>query len=228
VIGKLNFLEQPTHGDINYVTHMYACFCNSPKVEHGEAVKWLGRNLKGTANKGFIICPDPSLGIKIHPDSDFAGVWEPEGAGEDIDTARSHHSFIVSHAGCPLFWKSQIQTENALSSTEAEFIVLDTATRAAIPIQRILMEMKELGFPVITGQNSIHCSVFEDNSGALVIAKLPKTHPRTKHINVKHFHWLSWTQGTGEGLTHGAHDLTLASANHNLVIIINASHFIFR
>ena len=55
--------------------------------------------------------------------------------------------------------------------------------------------MKELGLPVITDQNSIHCSIFEDNSGALAIAKLPKTRPRTKHINVKYFHWLSWTQG---------------------------------
>jgi hypothetical protein len=102
VIGKLNVLEQSTRGDISYATHMCAHFCNCPKVEHGEAVKWLGCYLKGTANKGFIIRPNPSLGIKIHPDSDFAGAWEPEGAGEDIDTARSRHGFIVSHAGCPL------------------------------------------------------------------------------------------------------------------------------
>ena len=110
-------------------------------------MKWLGCYLKGTADKGFIIRPDPSLGIKIHPDSDFTGAWEPEGAEEDIDTARSRHGFIVSYAGCPLFWKSQMQTEIALSSTEAEFIVLATATRASIPVQRTLMEMKELGFP---------------------------------------------------------------------------------
>ena len=89
------------------------------------------------------------------------------------------------------------QTEIALSSTEAEFIALATATRAAIPIQHILVEMKELGFPVITDQNTIHCSVFEDNSGALAIAKLPKTRPRTKHINAKYFQFLHHTQGEG-------------------------------
>ena len=53
VIGKLNFLEQSTRGDISYATHMCARFCNSPKVEHGEAVKWLGRYLKENSRQGL-------------------------------------------------------------------------------------------------------------------------------------------------------------------------------
>ena len=78
-----------------------------------------------------------------------------------------------------------------------EFITLATSTRAAIPIQHILMEMRELGFLVVTNKNSIDCRVFEDNNGALAIAKVPMTRPRTKHINVKYFHWWHWTQGEG-------------------------------
>jgi hypothetical protein len=132
--------------------------------------------------------PDHSKGMEVHPDADYAGAWEPAGAGEDIDMVRSRHGYIVSYCGAPLFGKSQMQTEIALSSTEAEFIALATATRAAIPIQHILTEMKELGFPVVTYNNSIHCHVFEDNSGVLAIAKVPKTSPRTKRIHVKYFH----------------------------------------
>ena len=175
VIGKLNFLEQSTHGNISYATHMCARFSTCPKLEHGKAVKWIGRYLKKTRKRGFIIKPDPSRGMEVHPDSDFAGAWDPAGAGKDVDTARSRHGFIISYCGVPLFWKSQMQTEVALSSTESEFIALATATRAAIPIQCILMEMKERGFPVVVDKNEIHCCVFEDNSGALAIAKLPKT-----------------------------------------------------
>ena len=48
VVGKLNFLEQSTRGDISYATHMLARFSSCPKVEHGAAVKWLGRCLLGT------------------------------------------------------------------------------------------------------------------------------------------------------------------------------------
>ena len=76
----------------------------------------------------------------------------------------------------------------------------DSNKSAAILIQRILMEMKELGFPVVTDQNSIHCHVFEDNNGALAIAKVgPQDAPSTDEAH--QYEVLSiglhWTQGEG-------------------------------
>ena len=35
----------------------------------------------------------------------------------------------------------------------------------------------------------IHCTIFEDNSGALELARLPKLRPRTKHINQSFHHF---------------------------------------
>jgi hypothetical protein len=96
VIGKLNFLEQSTRGDISYAAHMCAHFCSDPKFQHREAVKWLGRYLKGMTDKRFIMHPDPWKGVEVHPDADYAGAWEPAGAGEDVDTACSRHGYIVS------------------------------------------------------------------------------------------------------------------------------------
>ena len=55
IVGKLNFLEQSTRGDISYATHMLAGFSTCPKVQHGAAVKWLGRYLLGTRDKGIIL-----------------------------------------------------------------------------------------------------------------------------------------------------------------------------
>jgi len=54
----------------------------------------------------------------------------------------------------------------------------------------LIKEMKEHGIPVISSKPYIYCKVFEDNSGALELARLPKLRPRTKHINVcyHHFH----------------------------------------
>jgi len=37
-------------------------------------------------------------------------------------------------------------------------------------------------------QPKIHCRVFEDNNGALELARTPKFRPRTKHINIKYWH----------------------------------------
>ena len=44
----------------------------------------------------------------------------------------------------------------------------------AMPIMNVLKEMKERGFPVPTAKAAVHCKVFEDNSGALEIAKVHK------------------------------------------------------
>ncbi len=35
----------------------------------------------------------------------------------------------------------------------------------------------------------MHCTVFEDNSGALELARVPKMRPRTKHIGLKMNHF---------------------------------------
>ncbi len=45
-------------------------------------------------------------------------------------------------------------------------------------------------YQVICTKPHVYYKVFEDNSGALELARLPKLRPRTKHINVcyHHFH----------------------------------------
>ena len=55
-----------------------------------------------------------------------------------------------------------------------------------------LKEMKRLGFEVGNHQAEIKCEVFEDNSGAIEIARIKKYRPRTKHLNVKLHHFRSY------------------------------------
>ena len=190
IIGKLNFLEKSTRADLAYPVHQCARFSANPKVEHGRAVKWIGRYLKGTANKGCIMKPDQSHGLEVYVDADFAGNWDKEGAGEDIDTARSRHGYIIRYAGVPIMWLSQLQTEIALSSTEAELVGLSMALRTVIPIQGILKEMQSMGYGIHPDPRATFiCRLFEDNQSAIHIAQVPKIRPRTKHINCKYFHF---------------------------------------
>jgi hypothetical protein len=88
VIGKLMYLEKSTRPDLAYAVHQCARFSHAPKVEHGKAVKWLGRYLKGTANMGLILKPYGSS-LDLFVDSDFAGNWDPEIADTDSSTANS-------------------------------------------------------------------------------------------------------------------------------------------
>jgi len=191
VIGKLNFLEKSTRPDIAYAVHQCARFVERPTKLHGEAVKRIGRYLLANPNEGIILRPNQST-FDCWVDASHAGEWRKgsEDSMYDATTAKSRTGYILQYAGCPIIWASKLQTEIALSSTEAEYIALSTAMREVIPLLRLMTEAKEYGVPIDVRQSHIYCKVFEDNSGALEMAKAPKFRPRTKHINIKYHHFL--------------------------------------
>jgi hypothetical protein len=126
--------------------------------------------------------------LEVYVDADFAGNFD-KNESHLRDTARSRHGYIIMYEGVPITWKSQLQTEIALSSTKSEYTGLSYALREAIPIMNLLKEMKTMGIPITGANAKMHCKVFEDNSGALEIAKIHKYRPRTKHLNVKLHHF---------------------------------------
>ena len=160
-------------------------------MEHGKAIRWLARYLKGTKDKGTILRPNKEKGLEVYVDADFAGNWDPDEHG-DPDTARSRHGYFITFAGCPIVWKSQLQTEIALSSTESEYTGLSYALREAIPIMNLFQEMIDRGIPIGNAEAKVHCKVFEDNTGALEIARIHKYRPRTKHLNNRLHHFRSY------------------------------------
>ncbi len=128
-----------------------------PKKEHGEAVRWLARYLKGTKDKDTILKPTPKTDLEVYVDASFYGDWCQKEAAADQDTARSRHGYIIQYAGFSLIWKSQLQTEIAMSSTESEYTGLSYALRDAIPIMELLKEMKKKAFPIESSQAKVHC-----------------------------------------------------------------------
>jgi len=58
-------------------------------------------------------------------------------------------------ASCPLTWASKIQTEMALSNTEAEFIALSEGLHTIIPIINLMEEMHEQGVSIAKIQAEI-------------------------------------------------------------------------
>ena len=188
VIGKLLFLEKSTRPDLSYAVHQCARFSHDPKVEHGQAVKRIGRYLKGTADKGITLKPDDRHSLDLHVDADFAGNWDKEIAADDPATAQSRHGYVLRYCGIPIVWASQLQSLIALSTTEAEYIGMSRALQDTLPVVWLLEEMKEHGHIVHATKADVHCRVFQDNSGALEIANNPKYRPRTKHINQR-FHF---------------------------------------
>ena len=189
VTGKLNYLAQTSRPDIMYAVHQIAKFSADPRMPHGEAIIYLVRYLMRSRDIGIRFSPNPSKGFECFCDADFAGNWNKDVAEHDPSTAKSRSGWIIFYAGCPIIWASKLQSQVALSTMEAEYIALSMSLRDVLPIMFLLDEMRERNFQVICTAPHVYCKVFEDNSGALELARLPKLRPRTKHINVCYHHF---------------------------------------
>ena len=194
LIGKLNYLAQSTRPDILTAVHSAARFSQDPRKEHGEAVMHIAMYLNKTRDKGLRFRPNPARGFECYVDADFAGLWNANYARDDISTAKCRAGWTIFYAGCPIISVSKLISQIALSTTEAEYIALSMALRDVIPIMQLVEEIKARGFPVICDIPDIYCKTFEDNSGALELARLPKLRPRTKHINQCYHHWRSFAR----------------------------------
>jgi hypothetical protein len=188
VIGKLLYLEKSTRPDISCAVHHCARHCENPKIQHTAAVNRIGRYLLGLKDKGLIMKPNQA-GMECWVDAAHASEWNNKTASSDPNTARSRMRYIIKYAGCPMHWSSKMQNEIALSTTEAEYIALSQAMREVLPIIWLMEEAKQLGVPVLNATPKVHCKVFEDNTGAIEIATVPKMRPRTKHLNIKYHHF---------------------------------------
>ena len=86
-----------------------------------------------------------------------------------------------------------MQTEIALSTTEAEYIALSQAMRDVIPFVNIINELQAF-YSDKMEKPKILCRLFEDNNGALLLATDQKYRPSTKHISLKYHHFRSFVK----------------------------------
>ena len=122
-VGVLNYMIGKSRPEIAFAVHQTARFCIDPKLSHKRAIFRIGKYLKGTADKGIIFRPDANKGLECFVDADFAGGWN-RGDAANADAVLSRSGCVIMYAGCPVHWFSKLQTEIALSTTEAEYIAL--------------------------------------------------------------------------------------------------------
>ena len=103
-----------------------AHFSTAAKKSHAQAVKHIVRYLARATNKGTIFCPTTQYKLDCYVDTDFMGLHGCE--HQDNPTRKmSRTGYIINFGGCPLIWKSQLQTEVALSTIHAEYVALSLA-----------------------------------------------------------------------------------------------------
>ena len=180
IVGSLLYAAITTRPDIAQAVGVVSKFCANPTQSHLTAAKRILRYLKGTVYLGLIYkkCADGNL--IGYSDADWAG---------DMDDRHSTSGNVFLLAKGAVSWLSKKQATVALSTTEAEYVALSTATQEAIWLRRLLADVgKPLEEPIV---------VNEDNQGAIAMAKNPVGHARTKHIDIR-YHFVR------EGVQDGA------------------------
>lgn len=186
-IGMLNYLAASTRPDIAFAVHQCVRFAANPKLSHERATKRIVRYLKGTKDRGIILRPNTEDGIVCYVNADFAGGYANETKHEQI-SVYSRSGYVIFYFGCPLLWVSKLQSEISLSTVEAEYVALSQAMRDVIPLMDQISEMDKI-FETSSPKVRLHCTLFEDNNGALELAMKPRYRPRTKHIAIKYHHF---------------------------------------
>ena len=195
IVGSLMHAATATRPDISFAVGVLSKFCSKPTTAHFTAAKRVLRYLKGT----------PDLALKYHKSVDGAltGYSDADWAG-DLDDRHSTSGNRFIMAGT-ISWTSKKQATVALSTAEAEYIALNTATQEAIWLQRLLADLSDIQHkPTI---------IMGDNQGSIAIARNPVFHSRTKHIDIRH-HFIH------EAIQDGVIDLRFCPTNEMIADVL--------
>lgn len=170
-VGLLMYAMLGTRPDIAYAVSVVSRFSANPTTDHWLAVQRILRYLRGTLDLELAFSGDlrPLVG---YSDADWAG---------DISTRRSTSGYVFSIGTGPISWSSKRQSTVSLSTCEAEYIGQTQATKEAVWLRNLLAEltyMNERDIPTTI--------IYGDNQGAIALAKNPKFHGRSKHIDIQH------------------------------------------
>lgn len=170
IIGKLLYLAGSTRPDISFAVSSLSRFNEQPHQIHWMAAKRVIRYLKGTIDLGIQYSRSENR-LFGHSDADWANC--------KVDR-KSYTGYVVIFGGGPVAWESRKQPTVALSTTEAEYMAITSASRELLFCKEILMAV---GFGRLSGDGIILSS---DNLGAIKMATRVGFSSRAKHIDVKH------------------------------------------
>ena len=181
IIGSLLYGAVMSRPDIANAVAQLGRVMSRPNKTHLSAAKRVLRYIAGTLDRGLryenkdwyapgVADPLPPRAVVTYADSDWAG---------DVDTRKSMSGYLIFMAGGVISYRSKMQSIQALSSAEAEYVALSDAARDVIYVSNVL---QELGLIEKGGA----LPLFSDSSAALAMTQNKGINHRTKHIALRH------------------------------------------
>ena len=170
IVGSLVYLMTCTRPDLCYVVTYLSQHLSKPMKSHYGMAKQVLRYLKGTHNRCLKFVRGTQLKLVGYSDSDWAM--------SDDRRSISGYAFKLCDESSLISWKSKKQSIVALSSCEAEYVALATATQEAKFLRQLLADLMCHPYKKVC--------MYVDNQGAIALANNPVHHKRSKHIDVKY------------------------------------------
>lgn len=195
------YISMGTRPDIAFSVNYLSRFQNSYSATHFKYALRVLKYLFCTRNIKLIYMKNNHSEIL---DSVVDADW-----AEDIVDRRSTTGYIVRLFGNIIHWKSRKQGSVAKSSTYAEYVAL---SEAVTDVNFMRDMVKEVFFI------DIHkpVKIYEDNSGALIIAKYGNFSKNSRHIEVQ-YHFVN------ENYVDGNIDIIKIETENNLADIFTKS-----
>jgi len=203
-MGEIMFPMIKCRPDIAAHAIILSQFMHQPSEIHYGALKDIMIYLAQTSSEGIYYWRDkphkllpehplPTLHHDNHKISESRGAESNDLVGfVDSDWATntkkrtSLTGMVIMYAGGAIGYKSKFQSIIAHSSTEAEFV-------AACETAKHILFYRSLMYDVGLEQTDATV-LFEDNTGALMMANAQQPTRRTRHMDIKHFALLDWVE----------------------------------
>ena len=182
-VGSLIYLATCTRPDLSFVVSKLSQHFAEPSEEHWGTVKHVFRYLKGTTDRGLCFKKDDTdkLGLIVHSDADWASEVTDRRSTTGYCASLSERSSLIS-------WKSRKQPTVALSTCEAEYMALASAIQECMYLQQLLKGIDKYQYA--------QTKVYDDNQGAIALARNPVNRQRCKHIDIR-YHFIREAVNSG-------------------------------
>jgi Reverse transcriptase (RNA-dependent DNA polymerase) len=169
LVGSLLYLAITVRPDISFAVGALSRFMSCPTVGHWWVAKGVLRYLAAHPNLGITYGGSSSgEGLRGWCDADYAG---------DQDVRRSTTGYVFTINGGAVSWASKRQPTVALSTAEAEYMAACAATREAVWLRQLVVD---LGMPVTV------VPIAGDNQACLNWVHNQVVSAKSKHIAVQH------------------------------------------
>ena len=204
IVGSLMYLVIGSRPDLAFTVTLLSQFSSCPNESHLKAAKRTLRYLAGTFDWDLFYPFESSKFLEVYADASYAN---------DPYTRKSTSGYIIRFGNAAISWNSKQQRSVALSTTEAEYMAMSLAARQLTWTKFGLEQLRQ----------NYETFLYTDNNGAQELARNPRIHNRSKHIDI-HYHYVR------EKYNEGDFDLLYVKSANNLAdlmtkgLVKNAHH----